>query len=248
MKISIITICFNSGETIEDTIKNVFSQTYKNIEYIVVDGVSKDNTMSILDRYKDKIDILISEPDNGIYDAMNKGIELASGDIIGILNSDDLFYDDEVLNDVMNNFIEYRDLDIVYGDLVYVSNVNVNKVIRKWISLDYFYSFFDKGNVPPHPSLFLKKSVYLKAGKFNLSLKLAADYEFMLRIFKKFNFKTKYINKTFVRMRLGGASNKNVLNILNQNIEILKAWKINNLKVPLMLMPLRLYKRLIQFV
>lgn len=248
MKISIITVVYNNEKTIKDALNSVLGQTYKDIEYIIIDGKSKDNTVSIIKEYENKLGYFISEKDFGIYDAMNKGIKVASGDIIGILNSDDLYQDSTVLEAVMTQFIQNPALDIVYGDLVYVKSDNVDKVIRNWQSNAYHTNFFENGNVPPHPSLFVKKKVYEEAGHFNLDFKLAADYEFMLRIFKKHNFKSNYINKTIVRMRLGGATNQSFSNIKIQNLEILQAWKTNSLKAPVYLMPLRVIKRLLQFI
>jgi glycosyltransferase len=247
MKISIITVSYNSSRTISDTIESVINQSYENIEHIFVDGISEDDTLSIINSYNhDKI--VVSEKDEGIYDAMNKGIIASSGDVIGILNSDDLYQDATVIESVMNEFIQNPSLDIVYGDLVYVKSDDVAKVVRNWKSIPYYNNFFNNGNVPPHPSLFVKKRVYEEAGLFNLDFKLAADYEFMLRIFKKHNFRSKYINKVIVKMRLGGATNQSFKNIKKQNIEILKAWKHNQLKPPFLLMPLRIIKRLIQFI
>jgi glycosyltransferase involved in cell wall biosynthesis len=248
VKISIITVVYNNEKTIKDALNSVLGQTYKDIEYIIIDGKSKDNTVSIIKEYENKLGYFISEKDFGIYDAMNKGIKVASGDIIGILNSDDLYQDSTVLEAVMTQFIQNPALDIVYGDLVYVKSDNVDKVIRNWQSNAYHTNFFENGNVPPHPSLFVKKKVYEEAGHFNLDFKLAADYEFMLRIFKKHNFKSNYINKTIVRMRLGGATNQSFSNIKIQNLEILQAWKTNSLKAPVYLMPLRVIKRLLQFI
>ena len=248
MKISIITVVYNNEKTIKDALNSVLGQTYKDIEYIIIDGKSKDNTVSIIKEYENKLGYFISEKDFGIYDAMNKGINAASGDIIGILNSDDLYQDSTVLETVMTQFIQSPELDIVYGDLVYVKSDNIDKVIRNWKSNDYHTNFFENGNVPPHPSLFVKKKVYEETGLFNLDFKLAADYELMLRIFKKHNFKSKYINKVIVKMRLGGATNQSFSNIKKQNKEILLAWKNNKLKVPLLLMPFRILKRLAQFV
>lgn len=248
MKISIITVVYNNEKTIKDAIESVLSQTYKNIEYVIIDGMSKDNTVSIIKKYEDKLGYFISEKDAGIYDAMNKGIIAATGDVIGILNSDDLYQDTTVINSVMTQFNQNPSLDIVFGDLLYVKSNNVNKIVRNWKSKSYNNNFFENGNVPPHPSLFVKKKVYNEAGLFNLDLKLAADYEFMLRIFKKHNFKSNYINKVIVKMRLGGATNKSFSNIKKQNKEILQAWKNNNLKAPLFLMPLRIIKRLAQFI
>ena len=248
MKVSIITVVYNNDKTISQSIQSVLSQTYEDIEYIIIDGHSSDNTVNVINDYKTSLDYFISEKDDGIYDAMNKGIKAATGDVIGILNSDDLYQDVTVIELVMNQFIQNPTLDILYGDLVYVKSDNVDKVVRSWKSSPYYNNFFENGNVPPHPSLFVKKSVYEEAGYFKLKFKLAADYEFMLRIFKKYNFKSKYLNKLFIKMRLGGATNQNFSNIIDQNKEILLAWKVNNLKPPLLLMPLRIFKRLIQFI
>ena len=178
---------------------------------------------------------------------MNKGITLASGDIIGLLNSDDLYADSEVLKDVMSYFQSDEKLDILYGDLVYVKRDRTNKIVRKWISRQYFPLFYERGNVPPHPTLFVRSKVYKEAGVFILSYKLAADYEFMLRVFKKHYYKIKYINRMMILMRLGGATNKSFKNIFKGNQEILLAWKGNNLRVPIMLMPFRLINKILQF-
>lgn len=247
MKISIITVVYNSENTIADAIESVLSQNFPNIEYIIVDGVSKDKTVEIIKAYGNRISKFISELDKGIYDAMNKGLALATGDVIGILNSDDLYTDKEVISDVMDEFLKDKALDLVYGNLVYVKSDDTNKIVRKWISSSYSRRFFNKGNVPPHPALFVKKNVYDIAGYFNLNYKLAADYEFMLRIFKREIFKSKYLNRVMVKMRLGGATNKSLKNILEGNREILKAWRDQGLKVPLFLMPVRIIKRVAQF-
>jgi glycosyltransferase involved in cell wall biosynthesis len=248
LKISIITVVYNNERTIKDALDSVLGQTYEYIEYIVIDGKSIDNTVSIIKEYESKLSFFISEKDCGIYDAMNKGIKAATGDVIGILNSDDLYQDSTVLKTVMVQFLKNPHLDIVYGDLVYVKSDNIGKVVRNWKSKDYYTKFFEKGNVPPHPSLFVRKKVYEEAGFFNLHFKLAADYEFMLRIFKRHNFNSKYISKTIVRMRLGGATNQSLTNIKDQNLEILKAWKANSIDAPFYLIPLRVIKRLLQFI
>lgn len=247
MKLSIITVVYNNQKTIENAIQSVLSQSYQNLEYIIIDGKSTDGTIEIINSYRDKISFIISESDRGIYDAMNKGIALASGDIIGLLNSDDLYADNEVLKDVMSYFQSDEKLDILYGDLVYVKRDRTNKIVRKWISRQYFPLFYERGNVPPHPTLFVRSKVYKEAGVFILSYKLAADYEFMLRVFKKHYYKIKYINRMMILMRLGGATNKSFKNILKGNQEILLAWKSNNLRVPIMLMPFRLIKKILQF-
>lgn len=248
MKISIITVVYNNEMTIKDAIESVLSQSYPNIEYIIIDGNSNDNTNQIINNYKSKLGFYVSEKDSGIYDAMNKGIKAAKGEVIGILNSDDLYENDKVIEMVMSQFFVDPSLHIVYGDLVYVKRDDVQRVIRNWRSKPYYKHFFEHGNVPPHPSFFVKRIVYEKAGYFNLNFNLAADYEFMLRVAKKFEFKLKYLNKVIVKMRLGGATNNSFLNIFKQNIEILNAWKHNDLEPPFYLMPIKIIKRLLQFI
>ena len=248
MKISIITVVYNNSKTINTAIDSVINQTYNNVEYIIIDGGSNDGTLEIINSYKDKISHIISEKDNGIYDAMNKGINLATGDLIGILNSDDLYENIYILEDVVKEFLLDNNLDILFGDLVYVKKDDTSKIVRKWHSSHYYNKFFENGNVPPHPTLFLKRKIYFEAGLFRLDFDLAADYEFMLRVFKKNSYKSKYLNKTLVRMRLGGATNKNIKNIYKGNIEILKSWISNGLKIPLFLIPKRIFKKLHQFL
>lgn len=248
MKISIITVVYNNEKTIKDAMQSVLGQTYKNIEYVIIDGKSNDNTVNLINGYKEKLGYFISENDNGLYDAMNKGINASTGDVIGILNSDDLYQDSAVIADVMEQFNNDPHLDILYGDLVYVKSDDTNKVVRNWKSKTYYKRFFENANVPPHPSLFVRSKVYKEVGVFDLNYKLAADYELMLRLFKKHNFKSKYFNRLIIKMRLGGATNQSFTNIINQNKEILKAWKKNGLRAPFYLMPLRIIKRLAQFI
>ena len=248
MKISIVTVCYNSSLTILDTLESVKNQNFKDYEYIVVDGGSKDKTLQILKSYSNIIDILVSEEDNGIYDAMNKGISLCTGDIIGILNSDDVYANSNVLVNVAKAFNKFKEIDVVYGNIFYVESKNLDKVVRKWISKDYYSDFFDNGNVPPHPSVFIKRNIYKKFGKFNLKYSLAADYEFLLRIFKKNKVSSKYLNIFMIKMRLGGATNKTFKNIVKGNFEIFNAWKENGFNFPIKLFFLRIYKRLIQFI
>lgn len=248
MKISIITVVYNNCATILDAINSVKSQSFSQIEHIIVDGSSTDGTLEIIKNNSDKISKFISGKDSGIYDAMNKGISLATGDIIGILNSDDFYFDSDVLFDVFNEFNNDPSLDVLYGNIVYVNKDNTDLIKRKWISHNYYKNYFENGNVPPHPSLFLKRSVYENVGFFNLEYKLAADYDFMLRVFKKFNFKHKYIDRMMVKMRLGGATNSSWKNIYKGNLEILSSWRQNRLKIPLFFMFKRIFKRIIQFI
>ena len=248
MKISIITICFNSANTIEETILSVINQNYNNIEYIIIDGKSTDDTLSILDKYKSQISMIISEKDNGIYDAMNKGIALATGDVIGILNSDDVYSNNYIISKIANHFKKNIYLDLLYGNIQYVKKNNTNLIVRDWVSKKYFNNFFEHGNVPPHPALFVKEHVYRTSGNFDLQFKLAADYDFMLRVFKKNSYKSMYINLLIVKMRLGGATNNSIKNIVKGNIEILKSWKKNNYKFPFYFLPIRIIKRILQFI
>jgi glycosyltransferase len=247
MKISIITVVYNNEKTIESAIKSVLAQSYRDIEYIIVDGASKDATVSIINKYSKQV-LLTSEKDNGIYDAMNKGVSRATGDVIGILNSDDIYFDHTVIQKVADAFSNDDDLAILYGDLVYVKADDTDKVVRYWKSGPYHDRFFEYGNVPPHPSVFLRRRVYDECGLFNLKFRFAADYELMLRIFKRNTFKTKYVPKIFVRMRLGGATNQSFGNIYNGNKEILAAWRENNLKPPFGMLALKFLKRFKQFI
>ncbi|HQT24841.1 glycosyltransferase family 2 protein [Daejeonella sp.] len=249
MKVSIITVVYNAVSTIDDSINSVINQThFPEVEYIIIDGGSTDGTLQILNNYKKYFTVLISEKDEGIYHAMNKGISLASGDIVGILNADDLYANNTALERVVNVFRSDQSLDIVYGDLVYVKKTDTDSFVRIWKSCTYYSNFFEDGNVPPHPSVFIKNAIYMEAGQFNLGFKLAADYEFLLRIFKKFSFKSKYHAAILVKMRYGGATNKNFRNIILQNIEILRAWKTNGLNVPILFIFMKIIKRLAQFV
>jgi len=247
MRLSIITVVYNNERTITDAVTSVLEQTFKDIEYIIIDGGSTDGTLERVKAYNNEIDVLISEPDFGIYDAMNKGLRLATGDVIGILNSDDVYADNNVLATIMSQFNADKDLSMVYGDLVYVKADNLSNVVRTWRSIPYYTNYFEDGHVPPHPSLFIKREVYEQAGLFNTKMKLAADYELMLRVFKLFKFKSSYLPSILVKMRLGGSTNKSWKNILNGNLEILKAWKINGLSAPILLMPARVIRRLAQF-
>ena len=246
MKISIITVCYNSAATLKDTILSVASQSYKNIEYVIIDGGSKDATLEIIDQYKDTITTYISEPDKGLYDAMNKGINLASGEVVGFLNSDDLFCDDYALEKVMSVFIEKNFLDSVFSDVFYVSQNDISNIVRHWVT--GAKRPFKFGWHPAHPTLYIKKKVYDNFGGFNLDFKLAADFEIMLRFMEKHKISSFYLKIPLVKMRLGGKTNKSLKNIVNQNFECIRAFKKNELHVNKFIYPfLRLFPKLIQF-
>lgn len=229
MKVSIITVCYNSAKTIEDSIKSVLGQSYQNIEYIIIDGESKDKTLDIVNKYKSKIAKIISEPDKGIYDAMNKGLKLAIGDIVGILNSDDFYADENVIKDIVEG-MENNKADACWGDLIYVGQKDISEIKRIWKSSAYEFGKFQKGWMPPHPTFFVRRRAYEKYGYFNLDFKISADYELMLRLLEKNKVKYCYIPRILVKMRVGGESNKNIKNIIKANIESYKAWKINGLR------------------
>ena len=226
-KVSIITVTYNSEDTIDDCLNSIVSQTYSNIEHIVIDGLSNDKTLEIVKRYG--ISKLISEKDDGIYHAMNKGIYLSTGDLICFLNSDDLYNNDNVIDDIVKFFVNNK-CDGIYADLYYVKRFDINKIVRYWKSKKY--NSFSTGWHPAHPTLFLTREVYSFFGYFNIDYKLAADFDFMLRVFEnKSNFNFKYFEKTIIKMRLGGATSKNLRNIFKQNFEILKSFKQNNIKI-----------------
>ena len=205
MKVSVITGTYNSAKTVKDTIESVLSQTYDNIEYIIIDGLSKDNTLDIVNSYGDKISKVVSEKDKGIYDAMNKGVALATGDIVGILNSDDFFTDNGVIERVVEAF-KKNDLDAVYGDIHFVNDNNLNKPVRYYSSRIFRPSLMRLGFMPAHTSFYVRKECYQEYGYFNLTYKIGADFELLLRFICKNNIKTKYMNMDFVTMRTGGAS------------------------------------------
>lgn len=229
MRVSIITVCYNSESTIQDTIKSVLHQDYKDIEYIIIDGQSTDQTLAIVNKYKNKIAHIISEKDNGMYDAINKGIHIATGKIIGILNSDDFYTDKQVISKIVDE-IENKKVDSLYADLEYVHFKNISKTIRYWKSGTYRHGLFGNGWMPPHPTFFVKKDIYIQYGLYNTTFKSAADYELMLRLLHKHKVSTTYLKKTIVKMRVGGMSNASFKNRINANKEDRKAWEINGLK------------------
>ena len=246
MKISIITPTYNSAKTIARTIESVISQNYSDLEYIIIDGLSSDNTKDIVSNYQSKINIkFISEKDSGIYDAMNKGVRLATGEIIGILNSDDFFDNNKVLSTIAENFSDSK-VEAVYGDIKYFSN-DTNEVKRYWKAGEYKESNLNNGWIIPHPALFLRKSVYDKCGLFNTNLKIAADYEFILRLFKIKKISIKYVPETFVRMYNGGTSGNNLKQRIKGWQELKKAWEINKLPLPRFFIIRRIISKINQF-
>ena len=246
MKVSIITVCLNSAKTIADTIRSVQTQTYPNLEHIIIDGNSQDSTFDVI-MFNGHKGPLICEKDFGIYDAMNKGVSVATGDIVGILNSDDFYTDNKVIEDVVAQFIK-QGCDALYADLNYIDNIQSGKIIRKWRSGRYVPAKFDYGWMPPHPTIFLKKNVYDKYGAFNTELNTAADYEIVLRLLYKNKVKAYYMPRVLVNMRTGGLSNRTIKHRLRAHIEDYRAWTSNGIRphwYTLMLKPVR---KMLQFL
>lgn len=241
MKISLITVCYNSEKTIKDTIESVLKQTYKKYEYIIIDGNSKDKTLDIIKTYEKKFNNnlkYISESDKGLYDAMNKGIKSATGDIIGILNSDDILYDENVFQKIIDNF---EDNDGIYSNLI-LMNEDFTKITRNFKSKEVSKK---KGWHPPHPTLYLKKEIYDKYGNYNINYKIAADLDFMYRVINN-NVKLKYIDTCFVKMRTGGASTNGLKGYYKNFKESYKVLKNNKRKLPLLTNIYRIYDNLIK--
>jgi len=230
MKVSIVTAVFNCANTIEDCIKSVVGQTHKNREHIIIDGGSRDGTLEVINKYRDKITKVVSEPDRGIYDAMNKGIRLATGNIVGILNSDDIYADEFVVENVLKAMSDGK-VDTCYGDLVYVDREDTKKVIRNWKGGEFNKLNFKRGWMPPHPTFFVKREIYEKYGLFNLGFPIAADYEIMLRSLYRYNVSTAYVPKVLVKMRTGGKSRPDALRIAKNMLENYQAWRVNGLRV-----------------
>jgi glycosyltransferase involved in cell wall biosynthesis len=227
LKISIITVTYNSEKTINETLESVFRQNYANIEHIIVDGGSVDDTIDIVRSYGSNIEKFISEPDEGIYDAMNKGISLASGDVIGILNSDDFYINEFVIEKVAKEF--EKKIDCLYADLVYVRAGNLNKTVRYYDSGRFSPSKFSHGWMPAHPTFFVKKDVYNKYGAFRTDLKIAADFDLMIKFLYTHNLVYSYIKEPIIKMRIGGVSTS-FSSIWINNIETLRVCKDNGIK------------------
>jgi len=229
LKISIITVSYNSQATIKDTIDSVASQTYKNVEHLVIDGASTDSTMTIVQN-SPGITKYLSQPDQGIYDAMNKGVTIATGDVVGILNSDDFYADDGVLSQVADIF-QNPEIEACYADLIYVDQHDTSKVIRYWKSCNYHDGLFEKGWMPAHPTFFVRRQVYEQYGHFDLAFPRQADFELTMRFLAVHQVKSIYIPKIWIKMRTGGVSNNSISGVLKGNREAYRACKKNGLNI-----------------
>jgi len=246
MKLSIISVVYNNAQYIEDCIKSVASQSYRNYEHIVVDGGSTDGTLEVIEKHREKITKWVSEPDDGLYSAMNKGISMATGDVIGFLHSDDYYADQDVIEKVADVFIN-RDVESLYGDLIYISK-NGERIIRYWKSGNYRESMVRWGWMPPHPTFFVKREIYNRHGCFNTDLRIAADYDLILRFLGKHSISTHYIPEVLIKMRIGGNSNKSIKNIIRKSTEDYRAMKENGLPVPIAALFYKNFSKLRQFI
>lgn len=248
MTISIITVVYNNRQFIEGCINSVISQDYQNVEYIVVDGGSTDGTVEIIKKYASAINCFVSEPDQGIYDAMNKGIGLATGDVVGILNADDFYVNHDVLSRVASAFMSDSGVDALYADVEYVKRDNPEKVVRKWRSGVYKRERFYYGWSPPHPTFFVKREVLRQHGLYNTDLKIAADYEMMLRLLFVKEVTCSYLPDVIIRMRDGGVSNRSIKNRIQANREDGIAWQMNSVNPKLYTLSLKPIRKLGQYL
>lgn len=247
MKVSIITATYNSAATILDTVKSVLSQTHRDIEYIIIDGNSNDSTLELLQPYATRIAKIVSEPDKGIYDAMNKGISLATGDVIGILNSDDFFTSDNIIENLVHEFKEDPELQAIYGDVHFVKEPDLDTCVRYYSSAIFSPRMFRFGFMPAHPSFYMRRDCYQKHGGYNLNYKIAADYELLVRYIYGHRIKTKYLKKDFVTMRVGGISTKNVHNRLLISREDVKACRDNGIYTNLFFISFKYLYKVFEF-
>jgi glycosyltransferase involved in cell wall biosynthesis len=246
MKVTIITVTYNSAQFLEDCMNSVLSQDYDNIEYIVVDGGSTDETVSIIKKYNDRISKWVSEKDSGMYDAINKGMKMATGDIIGLLNSDDLLASTDVVTCIVESFKKQK-VDCVYSDLVYVDRFNTQKIIRYWKGLTYNRRRFNLGWMPAHPTFYIRKEIVEQLGEYESHFFTAADYEFMTRLLYRYRISAYYLPKLAVKMRTGGASNVSFYSRFRANRRDYLSMKNNKVPFPFIVSLLKPLSKLNQY-
>jgi glycosyltransferase involved in cell wall biosynthesis len=244
--VSVITVCRNSAGTIKDTIRSVLDQSYRNIEYIVIDGSSTDGTIDIIKSFGSRISKFVSESDNGMYDAINKGIKISSGEIVGIVNSDDFFYDNKVIELVAESFKE-PELEAVFGDAVFVNPLNTKKKVRYYSSRNFNPGRFRFGYMPAHPSFYVRRVLFESLGYYKVNYTIAADFELLARFLYVNKIKYKYLAIPFVTMRMGGISNKNVFSNLTLNKEIARACMENEIKTNILNIYLKYFTKFFEF-
>lgn len=245
LKISIITVCYNSASTIENTIHSVEGQAYNNIEHIIIDGDSTDGTLEVVKR-SPSVTEYISEPDRGIYDAMNKGLGLSTGDVVGFLNADDFYADKTVLSQVAEVFKDPT-IQACYADLLYVNRDEISRVVRYWKSRNFEPGLFNKGWMPAHPTFFVRRNVYEQFGGFDLRFPRQADFELTMRLLEVYQIPSVYVPKVWIKMRMGGVSNNSIRGIIKGNIEAYRACRLHNLDVGLLFIPRKILSRVPQF-
>jgi glycosyltransferase involved in cell wall biosynthesis len=245
--ISIITVVYNNSQTISGAIDSILDQDYPNIEHIIIDGASTDGTVAIIKAYGDRIAKFISEPDRGIYDAMNKGLKLATGDIVGILNSDDFYASSTIVSEIVQEF-KTKNVDLVFGDLVFVRPEDLTKVVRTYATPNFNPGKFAWGWMPPHPTCFLKKSVYERYGYFKTDYRIAADYEILTRFMAKYKITYSHIPKVLVKMRTGGLSTRNFKSNWILNTEIVRGCAENGIQTNMFKVCSKYFTKILQII
>ncbi|MEM7656646.1 MAG: glycosyltransferase family 2 protein [Bacteroidota bacterium] len=247
MKISLITVAYQAAHVLPTCIESVLSQDYPDLEYILIDGGSTDGTKELVESYGDRIQVFVSEPDKGIYDAMNKGINLATGEVVGLLNADDLYAHESAVSQVMAAF-QAHDVDSVYGDLVYIKDEDLSTVVRYFPGKDFQPAKLKKGMMPPHPTFFVKRKWYDKAGVFDTDFKICADFDFMVRLFHTHGISSHYLPETLVKMRTGGASTQGLSSTLTINQEMLASCKKHGISTNLATIYSKYFTKIFQLV
>jgi glycosyltransferase involved in cell wall biosynthesis len=247
MRFSIITVVRNAADTVAECIESVAGQDHRDVEHLVIDGASTDGTLQVIERYRARLAKVVSEPDRGIYDAMNKGLALATGDVVGFLNADDAYADSGVLRDVAAR-LQDAATEAVYGDLVYVSAANPQRIVRYWRSGEYRPGSFSRGWMPAHPTFFVRRDVYRRYGGFDLSYRLQSDFDLTMRLLEVQKIRSAYLPRILVRMRTGGATNRSIRNVMKGNLEAYRACRKNALPVSPLFILRKLWSRLPQFI
>lgn len=247
MKVSLITVSYNSAATIKDTIESVLAQDYPDIEYILVDGKSKDNTVDIIRSFDGRVSKWISEPDKGIYDAMNKGLQMTSGDVVGMLNSDDFYYSNSIISQVAEAFRD-ESVDAVFGNLIFVDPGDLQKTVRTYSSKNWHPGKFARGFMPAHPTFFVRRKYYEKFGNFKTDYKIASDYEMLIRLLYVHKLTYRYLPMTMVVMRKGGVSSNGIKSNIILNNEIKRACEENGIRTNLPLIYLKYFTKIFELI
>ncbi|MCI4668417.1 MAG: glycosyltransferase [Bacteroidia bacterium] len=247
MKVSLVTVSWNNADVIKNCLDSVASQDHPELEYIIIDGASKDGTQDIIKSYNGLTNHFVSEPDKGIYDAMNKGLKLASGEVIGLINADDFLVHEHVISRVVREF-EEKEVDAIFGDVEYVDPDDLDRVVRYYPGKGFKPAMMKQGNMPPHPSFYVKRELYERFGLFDTQFRITADFEFMVRLFLKGGISYSYIPETLVKMRTGGASTSGLKSMLNINREMLVSLRQNGISSNYLHLYSRYFKKIFQLI